>query len=314
MTEKSRDNASQQLSTQSLSAPLPDNLQERLEAQAEALVVTSLMPMMGDLLRAAVAGFDEKNEAIKAEAEGLTLKTAEEIAAAKKRRIEINAERQTRIKPLLDGIVGKITKAEAQVREMFEASMAARAGATKLIDQKVAEAEAVLRAEAEERRQAAERALRQAKEKEERLAREARERADEQRRQAEEAERRAATAKSDKKRRELEEEAQRQRDLAAQNDQRAEDRLATAESIEPEAAQVVMPDTTVGGYSSRRKWKHRVTDKKAICRQIAAGTLSEDLVSIVAAEANALAKATKKTRTIDGFEFFEDTTGASTLK
>jgi hypothetical protein len=272
------------------------------------------MPLMGDMLRAAIAGFDEKNEAIKSEALTLSLETPDDIAAAKKRRIEINAERQTRIKPLLDGIVGKFTKAEAQVRLMFDPSMSVRTEATKLFDQKIAEAEALIRAETERKRQEAERVLRQAKEKEERLAREARQRAEQQRREAEEAERQAAATRNAKKRQELEAEAQRQRELAAANDDRAESRLATAESIEPEAAHVVAPDTSIAGYSSRKKWKARVIDKKAIARQIAEGTLSTDLININMTEANALAKATKKTRTIDGFEFFEDTTGASTLK
>lgn len=313
MTKPFAEDDQSRSSIQSSSGSQPDPLQEQLERETEALVVTSLMPAIGDLLRAAVAAYDAHNDAIAAEAEGLSLATAEDIAAAKIRRTEINAERQKKIKPLMDSIVKKLTAAEQTIRDMFEPAITVRTEATQTFDQKIAAAEQRLREEAERKRREAEEALRKEKEREERLAQEARDRAEAQRREAEEAERRAEKARGDRKR-ELEEEARHKRDLAAVNETRAQERSTRAESIEPEAVTVPVADTKVAGYSSRTKWKHRVTDLQAICRQIGEGTLSTDLVKIVAGEADALAKATKKTRTIEGFEFFEVTSGASSLK
>lgn len=132
---------------------------------------------------------------------------------------------------------------------------------------------------------------------------------DEQRRKQEEAARRAEAQRQ-------EEERKKQEKLEAQA-KKAEEKgqIEKAEALREQKEAVAIapqfipppPPTAIKGSSFRKTWKGEVTDMVALCRAIAEGKASPNLVMANMPAINAHAKANKDTWPLAGVRFFEET-------
>lgn len=231
-----------------------------------------------------------------------------QYTAAASLRKNVNAEVK-QIEDLRLSITRPIDEAKKNVMEMFRPSVDTRKLCVKLLDQKLTKFVSDQQAAVEKQREAAQQTLSKEKAKQETLASKALERAKNQRSYAAKLRERAEIS-SEAEAENLRQHAAQLEALAAKNEQRAEQRAESAESIDPEAVNVAEANLAVDGVRLGHYWKGRITNLPAVLRQIADGKL--DLtVEIPQSELDRLAGSLKKAVKIEGLEFYQDARVAS---